>query len=157
MNRGRMSRGRIELLPVFLVLFAGLAGAMPAIAQARVNSGPEIVSDVPLVPVLAVSKPMHVSKEGVRTQSPAAPAACPSGPVVSPISCGATVSGSLTMDDCVFTDNTYYDLWGFTGTAGQQITVSISSAAFDTIALLYNSGGGSPIASDLSSGLSSET
>jgi hypothetical protein len=142
-----MSRGRIELLSTFLVLFVGLVCAMPAIAQVRVNSGPEIVSDVSLVPVLAVSKP-HVSKEGVRTQSPAAPAACPSGPVVSPISCGATVSGSLTTDDCVFTDNTYYDLWGFTGTGGQQITVSISSAAFDTVALLYNSGGGSPIASD---------
>ena len=145
MNRGRMSRGRIELLSAFLVLFIGLVCAMPAIAQARVNSGPEIVSDVSLVPVLAVSKP-PVSKEGVRTQSPAAPMACPGGPVINPISCGATVSGSLTTDDCVFTDNTYYDLWGFSGTAGQQVTITLTSSVFDTWVLLYGAAGGTPIA-----------
>jgi Bacterial pre-peptidase C-terminal domain len=148
MNRGRMFRACFELLPAFLTLVVGLAWAVPAVAQARANSSPEIVSDVPLVRVLAVSKPVHASKEGIQTQSPAAPMACPNGPVINPISCGATVSGSLTMDDCVFSDNSYYDLWGFTGTAGQQITITLSSSAFDTIALLYSSGGGSPIASD---------
>ena len=148
MNRGRMSGRFANLLPALLVVFVGLLSAMPAAAQARASSGPEIISDLPLVPVLAVSKPVHVSKEGISTQSPAAPMACPSGPVVSPISCGATVTGSLTMDDCVFSDNTYYDLYGFNGTAGQQLTITLSSSQFDTIALLYNSGGGSPIAAD---------
>jgi hypothetical protein len=75
---------------------------------------------------------------------------CPGGPVITPISCGSTVTGALAMTDCVFPapDNTYYDLYGFNGTAGQQLTISLSSSDFDAVVLLYGSGGGLPIAAD---------
>ena len=148
MKRGRMFFGRFGLLPAFLTLFVGVVWAMPAPAQARVNSGPEIISDVPLVPVRVSKESFLRSKGGVDTLSPAQPTDCPGGPTVVPISCGSTVTGALAMTDCVFSDNTYYDLYGFNGTAGQQITVTLSSSAFDTIVLLYNSGGGAPIAAD---------
>jgi pre-peptidase len=148
MNRGRMSGRFANLLPVFLVLFVGLLSAMPAAAQARASSGPEVVSDIPLVPVHVSKDNFLRSKGGVQTLSPAQPMDCPGGPVISPISCGSTVTGELAMTDCVFGDNTYYDLYGFNGTAGQQLTITLSSSQFDTIALLYNSGGGSPIAAD---------
>lgn len=140
MTKWRTSRFQLLFISAFAFAFA-FAGA----AAAQTRSAPEIRSDLPLVRVLAVSKGMHFSKGGVSVQSPAETMACPNGPVVSPISCGGAVNGSLEMSDCVFPDNTYYDLWGFSGTAGQQVTIGLS-AAFDTWVLLYGASGGAPIA-----------
>lgn len=142
MNKRRMPRSWSVLVPgVVLVAFAGAAAA-------QTRPVPSVTSDA----VFGVSKEgfrsPHVAKEGVQTQSPAQPMACPSGPTVNAISCGATVTGSLEMADCVFTDNTYYDLWGFSGTAGQQVTITLSSLAFDTYLLLYGASGGNPVAED---------
>jgi hypothetical protein len=153
MNEGRMYSGRPMGLLVLLVAVVGFAGAAPSVAQ----TGPRIVSDVPLVPVHGFSKGAFlrspsVTKGGRRTQSPAEPTACPDGPTVTPISCGGTATGALASTDCVFPDNTYYDLYGFTGTAGQQVTITLTSSDFDAVVLLYNAGGGAPVAVDDDSG-----
>jgi thermolysin len=56
------------------------------------------------------------------------------------ITVGQTVNGSLATTDCVFTGTTRrVDLYSFSGTAGQQIAVSMSSSVFDTYLYLANS------------------
>jgi thermolysin len=56
------------------------------------------------------------------------------------ITVGQTVNGSLSTSDCVFTGTTRrVDLYSFSGTAGQQIAVSMSSSVFDTYLYLANS------------------
>ncbi|HKO97440.1 MAG TPA: Calx-beta domain-containing protein, partial [Pyrinomonadaceae bacterium] len=53
---------------------------------------------------------------------------------------GQSVNGSLTTADCFFSGTTrYVDLYNFSGTAGQQIAVSMTSATFDTYLYLLNS------------------
>lgn len=57
------------------------------------------------------------------------------------IACGQTRSGSLTDDDCVITrDGSFFDAWFFSGTAGQTITASLTSSAFDAYLLLADPG-----------------
>ncbi|HWT02319.1 MAG TPA: Calx-beta domain-containing protein [Pyrinomonadaceae bacterium] len=61
---------------------------------------------------------------------------CPS----TAIAPGQTISGSLTTSDCIFTGTTrYVDVYGFSGTAGQRVAVSMSSSAFDTYLYLVDS------------------
>ncbi|HEY6804209.1 MAG TPA: M12 family metallo-peptidase [Pyrinomonadaceae bacterium] len=56
------------------------------------------------------------------------------------ISAGQIVGGSLTTSDCFFTGTTrYVDVYGFNGTAGQQVVVSMGSSTFDTYLYLLNS------------------
>ena len=60
---------------------------------------------------------------------------CPS----TAISFGQSINGSLATSDCVFSGTTrYVDVYNFSGTAGQQIAVSLNSANFDTYLYLLN-------------------
>jgi hypothetical protein len=45
---------------------------------------------------------------------------------------GTTAQGELKSGDLKLDDDTYADLWRFTGAAGQRVTVTMRSAAFDT-------------------------
>ena len=74
-----------------------------------------------------------------------------SGCPTTSISYGQTVSGALAASDCHLADNTFVDTYAFSGRAGQQIALSMSSANFDTFlflifpdgtVLLDNNGGG---------------
>ncbi|MET0623332.1 MAG: Calx-beta domain-containing protein, partial [Pyrinomonadaceae bacterium] len=57
----------------------------------------------------------------------------------SPISFGQTANGTLSTTDCraVNQSGSYADRYTFGGTAGQQIVISLSSAAYDTYLYLY--------------------
>ena len=55
---------------------------------------------------------------------------------LTPISFGQTVNGSLSTNDCRLEDNSFFDVYTFNGTTGQQISISMSSAAFDTFLFL---------------------
>jgi hypothetical protein len=57
-----------------------------------------------------------------------------------PISFGETVSGSLSASDC-YNGLRYHDRYGFTGTAGQKITIKMDSADFDTKIELFDPDG----------------
>ncbi|MFN6963110.1 MAG: FG-GAP-like repeat-containing protein [Pyrinomonadaceae bacterium] len=61
--------------------------------------------------------------------------------VAAPITPGQTISGSLTVTDCRLDDGTYGDFYIFGGTAGQQVTINLSSTAFDTYLGLANESG----------------
>ena len=50
-------------------------------------------------------------------------------------------SGSLSSTDSQLSDNSYYDRYSFTGKAGQQVTISMQSSAFDTYLLLVDENG----------------
>jgi len=57
------------------------------------------------------------------------------------LSCPASVGAALTTDDCASADSSEYDLWQFSGTVGQTVTIEMHSTAFDTfLALLDPSG-----------------
>jgi hypothetical protein len=63
---------------------------------------------------------------------------------VQSISVGQTVSGQFTTDDCswyfsITPQHPYYtDVYAFSGTAGQKISISLSSSTVDTYVELYN-------------------
>ena len=59
-----------------------------------------------------------------------------------PITCnGATVNGTLSTSDCTLADNSYYDEWTFSGTSGQQVTITQRSSAVDSYLILVNPSG----------------
>ena len=65
---------------------------------------------------------------------------------VSTLSCPTTtVASSLTADDCSAFDGSRYDEWSFAGTAGQTMTITMSSTSFDTLLMLLDPSG-NPVA-----------
>ena len=58
-----------------------------------------------------------------------------------PISFGQTINGTLSPSDCPLSDGSVLDAYSFSGTAGQRISVSMSSTAFDTYLYLLNPDG----------------
>ena len=68
-----------------------------------------------------------------------------------PISIGQTINGTLTTSDCPLEDDTFYDNYSFTATAGQQIAVTMTSNDFDTF-LILNRPDGTVLAVDNDSG-----
>ncbi|HEV2146544.1 MAG TPA: hypothetical protein VGR37_03930 [Longimicrobiaceae bacterium] len=67
-----------------------------------------------------------------------------------PIRVGQTVSGSLDRTDPRLDDQSYYDLWSFQGRAGQAVSATLRSSAFDAFLVLGRTDGESfeEIASD---------
>jgi len=68
-----------------------------------------------------------------------------------PISIGQTVNGTIATTDCTWGNGYYNDRYSFTGTAGQQITIQMSSTALDPYLYLISSGG-TVLAEDNNSG-----
>lgn len=62
------------------------------------------------------------------------------GPTCVPanMACNSTVNGNLTNQDCVVDDGIFADFWVFQGTAGETVTINLSSNQFDTIAFLLD-------------------
>jgi len=59
---------------------------------------------------------------------------------ISTLSCGTTAA-SLSANDCTASDNSQYRLWKFSGTAGDNVTIDMHSAAFDTYLMLLDPNG----------------
>ena len=64
-----------------------------------------------------------------------------------PISFGQTINGTLTTNACPLGDGSFYDVYSFSGTAGQQVSILMASSAFDTY-LFLNNPDGSNLAQD---------
>ena len=58
-----------------------------------------------------------------------------------PINFGETKNGTLAPGDCQLIDGTLADGYTFNGTAGQQISIAMTSGEFDTFLLLYKPSG----------------
>ncbi|HEX4498668.1 MAG TPA: fibronectin type III domain-containing protein [Thermoanaerobaculia bacterium] len=57
---------------------------------------------------------------------------------VQAIQCGQTVSATLGSGDCATNTGSYADLYQFSGTLGQTVTVTERSSSFDSYLALYN-------------------
>ncbi len=70
------------------------------------------------------------------------------------INFGQTINGSLQSGDCIYTDGSNYDAYIFTGTAGQQVYMTLNSVQFDAYLLLYQGSfpGGSLLTQDNNGG-----
>ena len=62
-------------------------------------------------------------------------------PAPSPIGVGQTLDGALATTDCALGGGRYYDDYTFAGSAGQQVSVSLNSSAFDAYLYLLGPGG----------------
>jgi hypothetical protein len=54
------------------------------------------------------------------------------------IACGQTVNDSLTPPDCELDDGSFLDFWEFQGTAGQTVTIDMTSSQVDSFLFLLN-------------------
>lgn len=58
------------------------------------------------------------------------------------LSCpGSSANAQLTTADCVLDDGSFFDVFRFSGTEGQAVTIRMSSTAFDTFLFLQNPAG----------------
>ena len=57
------------------------------------------------------------------------------------LSCPNSVAAALTSADCTTYDNTIYDVWQFSGAAGQTVTIAATTTAFDPLLILISPGG----------------
>lgn len=130
------SRG---LVPVLVLSTLGSLSSHPAAAA----TGPALDSDkeVVLVPIVGAAKQdllralQGKGDGGLGTMHHE----CPGGtPHVQGIACGSTVTDSLTQTgSCALTDQSYVDFYAFNGTAGQQVTINMTSS-FDTFLFLLD-------------------
>src|SRR6266571_4556258 len=56
------------------------------------------------------------------------------------ISIGQTITGNLTGSDSLYPDTTYYKMYQFTTTPGQEITIDLSSSDFDPVLIVRGEG-----------------
>lgn len=135
--RSLLRRGLFSGLLVWAV---GSEWGSTVVAQTR--PAPEISTDVSVVPVVGAAKEgllrAVAARRGAQNLSPAHHE-CPGGiPHVQPISCGSTTTDALTSTgSCLLSDGSYFDVYSFDGTTGQQVTISMS-ASFDTFLFLLD-------------------
>ena len=138
-TRPRLSR--FLSLPVLALFAAGSLLSVPASASSKpaVDSGKE----VELMPVVGAAKErlrrslLGKGDQGFGTMHHECPGG--SSPHIQPIACGATVNDALTTTgSCILEDRTYVDFFSFSGTAGQQVTINLTSTAFDAYLFLLD-------------------
>ncbi len=74
----------------------------------------------------------------LRLQCNTSPTSCTSGQSQS-LGCNQNLTGSLTTSDCTLGDGTYAKIYHFTGNAGTQVTIDMTSSAFDSYLILFDS------------------
>lgn len=138
-----------------LILAAGIAIGLIASSPAGAQSSRparEIESNVPIMSVVGAAKweaVRSLHKGGMQTMSPSQPQDCVGGnPQVVGIACGSTTTGQLTSADCFLSDNSYYDVYSFSGTTGQQVTIEMNSTAIDSYLFLIDTSGSIAVAQD---------
>ena len=68
------------------------------------------------------------------------------------ISCGQTLFSDLSVFDCNIGIGIYLDIWFFTGTAGDEVTINLASSSFDPFLRLHEPVDQKTVASDDDSG-----
>lgn len=146
-----MKSRRLSLILAAAIATALLVAAAPAEAQSS-GSSPEVKSNIPIMSVVGQAKweaGRSLHKQGARPLSPSQPQDCVNGdPQVVGVACGSTTNGQLTSADCFLQDNSYYDVYSFSGTSGQQVTITMTSSAFDTYLFLVDTTGSTTAAQD---------
>jgi hypothetical protein len=148
-----MSTGRRALAALIVVFFAAAAfAASPEGTQPR----GQVIGNVPSSPVIGLAKERlraSMAASGIHPFAAEAPTECVNGnSTVEAIACGGSSTGQLATNDCVLTDGSYWDAYSFTGAVGQQVTISMSSTAFNTYLFLLRPDGQTDVAQDNDSG-----
>jgi hypothetical protein len=118
------------------VFCMGAASAAPATAQ-NLSSAPETVIDASFVSVTGAAK--HEFLRSIPSKNGAyQPFNVPcSSTNTEEITCGSTKNEEIANTDC--SDGGHLiDLYSFDGTAGQQVTIGVTSSAVDTYVELYD-------------------
>jgi hypothetical protein len=125
------------------LLFCALTANGVATAAEKPGTTAGVSSNVSLVPVVGAAKAeilrsLAGSREAARTMSPSHHE-CPGGtPHVEGLTCGATINDQLTLaGSCPLQDQSYADFYSFSGTSGQQVTITMS-ASYDTFLFLLD-------------------
>jgi len=135
----RVSRGSVSVL----LLTIAVTGA--ALGADKPRKAPTVVSNVSLVPVVGAAKEELLRSLGagaanLRTMSPQHHDCTGGTPHVQGLTCGSTTNDELTTaGSCVLSDGSYVDFYSFDGTAGEQVTISMS-AGYDTFLFLLDPG-----------------
>jgi pre-peptidase len=114
-----------------------------AAAAEKPRTTPTVSSNVSLVPVVGAAKEELIRALGesrglLTPQSPAHHDCTGGTPHVQGVACGSTTNDQLTTTgSCTLSDGSYVDFYAFDGTAGQQVTITMS-AAYDTFLFLLD-------------------
>ncbi len=130
------SRGFLSALLLMLTAHGVAVGAE------KPRSAPTVSGNVSLVPVVGAAKEELLRSLGARpglgTMSPQHHDCTGGNPHVQGLICGSTTNDELTTaGSCVLSDGSYVDFYSFDGTAGQQVTISMS-ATYDTFLFLLD-------------------
>ncbi len=123
--------------------------------QAAEQPKPQPVAPQPVAQPRPVAQPQLAAPPVVIPPPPAPLDTTPTGEIPAPgevgqIAIGQTTQGQLGPGDQVLA-GTYADTWQFQGSAGQTVTIDVSSDAFSTYVQLYDANG-SRLAEDSGSG-----
>jgi hypothetical protein len=150
-GRSRARRFSVRLLFVVLACSLALSGVASRFgASAQKMGAQDSAKQVGQTGASSKIAPMTASRGTFKAQGAKA-AAAPGGdaqPLVlgctnttQTITTGTPVNGTLAKTGCVNPiDGSFYDAYSFTGTAGQQITINMTSTAFDTYLYLMQPG-----------------
>ncbi|MFL6212033.1 MAG: PPC domain-containing protein, partial [Pyrinomonadaceae bacterium] len=137
--RARGTRGSVRVtllaLACLCALVAGLGrlGAQPSsAADAQGTKFPTVKRKA----AQGETQQPQTAKPAKGAKTLAVVPASTSCPTKTPISPGQTLNGALAGTDCGLGDGSFYDEYTFTATAGQQLSVSMSSTDFDTYLFL---------------------
>lgn len=142
-RRQRLRLANLAFRGFLSALLLTLAAQGAALGAEKPRSAPTVVSNVSLVPVVGAVKEellrsLGAHRGSVRTMSPEHHDCTGGNPHVQGLICGSTTNDELTTaGSCVLSDGSYVDLYSFDGTAGQEVTISMS-ASYDTFLFLLD-------------------
>ncbi len=138
-------RKQTALFGVFLsLLLTGSVLLNTANAQVKINrKGSQFVKKTQTQKTPPTERSLEIQKNFSSKAAGAKSGNAPTGPCDSaiPIILGQPVSGTLSASSCLLNDGSYIDYYSFSGTAGQAISVSLTSSAFDTYLYLLDADG----------------
>jgi len=139
-----------------VALIVAVGVGLAATASAKSTPAAVVSRDVSLVPVVGEAKKALLRafrrKSRAHSYSPAHHECPGMTPHIQGIACSSTNTQQLATEDC-FVEGFYGDFYSFSGTAGQHVTISMTSSVIDTYLILFdpetdvvaeddNSGGG---------------
>jgi hypothetical protein len=125
----------MKRLPTFTTILAILTLAISTIPAGAKEGG----AGIPVVKAWAKRSPAVGQLSAVQSAKGLG-AAVKGGPtcVLDTLNCNSTVNGVLRTTDCALDDGTFADFWAFDGSAGDQVTIDLSSNNFDTFLFLLD-------------------
>ncbi|HSE63824.1 MAG TPA: PPC domain-containing protein [Thermoanaerobaculia bacterium] len=135
---------RLRVFRIPLLAIAAVAAVVVPAAAQTARTRPEIVSDAPLVPIVGAAKEellrtvLAHKSGGLQSMSPAHHDCTNNQAHVQGIGCPSTTNDQLTNPgSCQLSDGSWVDFYSFSGTAGQQVTIDLSST-WDNYLFLLN-------------------